>query len=573
MRSIAHLRANFLAAAALAIFATAPACAAEKASVAPRTMVSAANPLAVEAGLKVLRAGGGAADAAVAVQAVLGLVEPQSSGLGGGAFVVYYDAATRKVTAYDGREVAPAGATPDMFLGPDGKPISFGDAVVSGRATGVPGAVAMLATLQKDHGRLKWSRLFADSEQLATKGFSVSPRLANYIAGGGFPQSNTPDVKRYFTKPDGKPYQTGDVLKNPAYAATLRAIAAQGPKALLDGPIARAIVEKVGADPLPGALSAADLAGYKPKVAPALCAPYRIYVVCTPPLPSGGVGVLELLGILQNTDIDKRGPKDPQAWFLFSEASRLTYADRDHYIGDPAFVSAPVEGLLDPAYLAARARLIGPKAIAGAPAPGTPPGVAARSPDRTLEPAGTSSFAIADRYGNVLAMTTTVESLFGTGRMVHGFFLNNQLTDFSFAPKSADGAPAANAVAPGKRPRSSMAPTIVLDRDGRFVAAIGSPGGSAIIDYVAKALVGLLDWKMPMDAAIALPNVIARGDTVSASELDPQIIAELRARGLTVRDGRAENSGLHGVASSILTGRPGVTGAADPRREGVARGF
>ena len=545
-----------------------------KPAAAHRSMVSAANPLAVDAGVKVLRAGGSAADAAVAIQAVLGLVEPQSSGLGGGAFLVYYDARTKKVTAYDGREVAPAGASPDMFLRDDGRPLSFGEAVISGRATGVPGAVAMLAAVQKDHGHLPWRTLFADSTQLAEQGFKVSPRLADYIAGGGFPQSNTPDVKRYFTKPDGQTYRAGDTLKNADYAATLRALAQQGPAAILRGPIAKDIVARLHTDPLPASMTEADLAGYRPKVTESLCRPYRVYVVCTPQPPSGGIGLLEMLAILETTDIAARGPKDPQAWFLFAEASRLTYADRDHYVGDPAKVAVPIDGLLDRAYAATRARLIGPRAIPGAPAFGFPAAAPARSRDRTLEPAGTSSFAVADRFGNVLAMTTTVESLFGTGRMVHGFFLNNQLTDFSFAPREASGEAAANAVGPGKRPRSTMSPTIVLDRQGRFVAAIGSPGGAAIIDYVAKTLVALIDWKMPLDQAIALPNLIARGDAVSPEMgFDPAIAANLRDRGLNVREGRAENSGLHGLAAGPLSPDGRLVGAADPRREGVARGF
>ena len=533
-----------------------------------RTMVSAANPLAVEAGLRVLRAGGGAIDAAVAVQAVLGLVEPQSSGLGGGAFMIYYDGKTHKVTAYDGREVAPMGASPSMFIGPDGKPLSFAEAVVSGRATGVPGAIAMLYAAQKDHGKKRWASLFDESERLARQGFEVSPRLANYLQ-GRFPQSTQPDVVRYFTKPDGQKYQVGDVLKNPAYADTLTRLAKKGPKALLEGPTAQRIVARLHDDPLPSTMTLADLKGYRPKVTAPLCRAYRIYQVCTPQPPSGGVGLLELLGILEKTDIASRGPADPRAWYIFAQASRLMYADRDHYIGDPAYVKAPVDGLLDPAYAAERAALIGD--TAGAVTWGRPQGAMARGEDRTQEPAGTSSFAIADADGNVLAITTTVESLFGTGRMVDGFFLNNQLTDFSFSPTESDGTPAANAVAGGKRPRSTMSPTLVLDQDGKLVAAIGSPGGGAIVAYVGKTLVGLLDWKLPMDQAINLPNVVARGPVVGTEDgMDAAIVASMKAKGLNVAPNRGENSGLHGLVA-LPDGR--FMGAADPRREGVAVGF
>jgi gamma-glutamyltranspeptidase/glutathione hydrolase len=531
-------------------------------------MVSAANPLAVEAGVKVLRAGGGAVDAAVAIQAVLGLVEPQSSGLGGGAFMLYYDAATRKVTAYDGREVAPAGASADMFLGADGRPLGFAQAVESGRATGVPGAVAMLSLAHRDHGRRPWRSLFGDAEGLAENGFVVSPRLANFLT-LNFPQSSQPDVQAYFTKPDGAKYVAGDRLKNPAYADTLRRLGAQGPGALLRGSTAAKIVARTHAEPLPGTLTLADLAGYRPKRSEALCRPYRIYTVCTPLLPSGGPAVQELMGVLANTDITAHAPPDPQGWYLFAEASRLMYADRDYWHGDPAFVKVPVQGLLDPAYLKDRAALIGPTA-AKAVAAGRPRGALALGPDRTAEPAGTSNFAVMDARGDVLIMTTTVESLFGTGRMVDGFSLNNQLTDFSFAPKTPDGAPAANAVAPGKRPRSSMTPTMVLDKDGRFVLGVGSPGGSAILAYVGKSLVGALDWKLPLSDAINLPNLIARGDTAGVeSTFDPAAAAVLRERGLTVVPGRGEESGLHGVQKV----EGGVLGAADSRREGVAIGF
>jgi gamma-glutamyltranspeptidase/glutathione hydrolase len=530
-------------------------------------MVAAANPLAVEAGLNVLRRGGSAVDAAVAVQAVLGLAEPQSSGLGGGAFMTYYDGKTHKVTAYNGRETAPAGAGPDMFMA-DGKPISFLAAVVSGRATGVPGAIAMLSMAQADHGKLAWSSLFADAERLADQGFVVSPRLAGMIA-GPFPQASQPDAVAYFTKPDGTRLKAGDTLKNPAYAATLRKIAAEGPKALLEGQIAQDIVARTNQGPLPGTITLADLKAYRPKSSAAICRPYHVYVVCTPPAPSGGPAILEGLGILANTDIASHGPATVQGWYLLSQAERLMYADRDRYFGDPDFVDVPVEGLLDSAYLKARAAQI-PQHAGAAPAPGKPRGAGLRAPDATKEPGGTSHMVIVDAAGNAVSMTTTVESIFGTGRMVDGFFLNNQLTDFSFSPTEKDGVPAANAVAPGKRPRSSMAPAIVLDRQGKLVAALGSPGGNSILAYNLKALVAVLDWKMPIQEAFALPNLIARGEPYwsEPDRLPPEVVAGLAAKGVVLRaGGGAEASGLHGV---LMTPK-GLTGGADPRREGMAK--
>ncbi len=538
---------------------------------APHAMVAAANPLAVDAGLNVLRAGGTAIDAAVAVQTVLGLVEPQSSGLGGGAYMVYYDAKTHKTTSYDGREIAPAGATPDMFMGPDGKPLSHMAGILTGRSTGVPGAVAMLALAQKEHGARPWASLFADAERLADDGFIVSPRLAGMIHSKA-PQASEPDVVAYFTKPDGTQYVAGDRLKNPAYAAVLRRLADEGPSALYAGKLPAEISARVQAQPTPGTLTPADFAAYKPREEEGLCHPYRVYTVCVPRDPSGGSALLQGLGILARTDIDKRGPADPQAWYEFSQASRLMYADRDFYIGDPAFVTVPTQGLLERFYLDARAKLIGPTA-GPAPQPGHPRGAPPRGPDATAEPGGTSSFAIVDTHGNVVSMTTTVESIFGSGRMVEGFMLNNQLTDFSFSPKDAGGYPVANAVAPGKRPRSSMAPAIVLDRHGRFVAAVGSPGGPAILAYNLKALVGFLDWKMPMAKALALPNLICLGDYYigEASKFAPGVVDGLKERGVVVvRSGFAEDSGLHGIAAAKAGG---YEGGADPRREGVAKGF
>ena len=540
-----------------------------KAGFARHAMVAAANPLAVAAGVKVLKAGGSAIDAAVAVQAVLGLVEPQSSGVGGGSFLVYYDARTKRTIAYDGREIAPAGAGPDLFLGPDGRPLAFFTAVLSGRSTGTPGAIAMLSLAQKEHGRRPWKSLFADGERLAKDGFVVSPRLSMFIH-SRVPTASAPDVVRYFSKPDGTRLTAGDVLKNPAYARTLARIAAEGPSALLSGKIAQDIIARTHEGDLPGSLTLADFKAYSPHEAEALCRPYRAYRVCTANDPSGGAGLLEGLGILEHTDIASRGPKDPQAWFEFAQASRLMYADRDYFIGDPAFVSVPTKGLLDPKYEAARAALIGEDA-GPAPAHGQPMGALARAADATPEPGGTSHMVIVDAEGDVLSMTTTVEMIFGSGRMVDGFLLNNQLTDFSFSPKAPDGLPAANAPGPHKRPRSSMAPVIVFDPEGRFVAALGSPGGPAILAYNLKALVGFLDWKLAMPDALALPNLIAHGDTYTAEvdKFPPGVVAALAARGMDLKHGLGEDSGLHGVARRA----DGLEGGADPRREGVAQGY
>lgn len=564
------MRCVFALGLAALLMAGPPALAADSSGENDKVMVAAANPAAVDAGLNVLRAGGSAVDAAVAVQAALGLVEPQSSGLGGGAFLVYYDAHSRKATAYDGRETAPAGATADMFLRPDGTPLSFGEAVLSGRSAGVPGAISMLALAQGEHGKVPWSSLFTDSEQLAENGFTVGPRMAKLLTSGAA-QTKAPDVIAYFSRPGGGFVQAGDHIRNPTYAATLRKIAVQGPAALLGGSIAEDIVARTHQAPMPGTMTLADLAAYRPHEAPALCRPYRAFLVCEPNAPSGGPATLVGLGILEHTDIATRGPADPRAWFELAQAERLMYADDLRYLGDPAFVQVPLKGLLDHAYLDSRAKLIGE--VAGpAPSPGHPAGAPTFGPDATKEPGGTSSFAIVDRWGNVAVMTTTVESLFGDGRMVDGFLLNNQLTDFSFSPKDKDGAPAANAVAAGKRPRSSMAPTLVLDREGRFVAAVGSPGGLAIPSYVLKALVGVLDWKLSMQDAINLPNLIALGDAYISepSKFAPGVVDALARQGVTLRGGYgAEASGLHGVI--VRDGR--LEGGADPRREGVAAGY
>ena len=527
--------------------------------------VIAANPLAAEAGREVLARGGNAADAALAVQAMLSLVEPQSSGLGGGAFLNYYDAQSRTITIYDGREVAPMQATASMLLGADGKPLPFATAVLSGRATGVPGAVAALAMAHREHGRLPWNSLFTSAEQTAAEGFIVSRRLARMVA-GRFPQNGAPDVQAYFRQgAGGALVSAGDRLKNPAYAAFLRRLAAQGPGALYKGETAARIVERLRKGELPGSMTMADLASYRPVKRDALCRPWQGYTVCVPPPPASGVGLLELLGLLERTDIARRGPGDPHSWFLFAEASRLMYADRDRYVGDPAFVSVPVDGMLDPAYLDRRVKLIGATAMSP-PEAGAPAGVTVASADFTREPAGTSHFIVGDARGNVLSVTTTVESIFGSGRMVDGFFLNNQLTDFSFDPKRPDGGLSANAVAGGKKPRSSMTPAILLTSDRRFAGAIGSAGGNAILAFVAKSLVAAVMWDQPMQQALAEPNLVARGSSIGGEidKFSPAILQALRQRGLDVKPGQGEDSGVHGVM--IRRGR--IDGGYDPRREG-----
>jgi len=525
----------------------------------------AANPLAAQAGLNVLKRGGSAVDAAIAIQAMLSLVEPQSSGVGGGAFMTYFDAKTGKITVYDGREVAPAQAVSTMFLDASGKPLPFDTAVISGRATGVPGAVKMLGVAHDEHGKLPWSSLFGDAERAADQGFIVSPRLERMIH-ADFAENHAPDVIAYFSKPGGGLLNAGDRLVNKPYAEFLRRLAAQGPAALYSGSTAAKIVARTHAEPLAGSMTMADLANYEPIKREPVCGHYRAYTLCAPPPPASGVGLIELMQILENTDIAARGPNDPQAWYLFAEASRLMYADRDRYVGDPAFVNVPVAGLIDRAYARQRAALIG--ATAGPPpAAGKPQLALLTGIDATLEPTGTSHLIVRDAAGNVVCMTTTVESLFGTGRMVDGFFLNNQLTDFSFSPTDDQGRPVANAVAARKRPRSSMTPAILLTSDGRFAGAFGSAGGNSIIVFVAKNMVASIDWNMAMPKALAEPNLVARGPNFQGevTKFPPAILDGLRQRGIDLKPGQGEDSGV----TAVLIRNGNIDGGADPRREGV----
>ncbi len=528
-------------------------------------MVVAAHPLAAEAGETVLAAGGSAADAAVAVQLVLGLVEPQSSGLGGGGFLLYWDAAGQELTAHDARETAPMAAAPDYWL-EDGEPIGFWEAVIGGRSVGVPGTPKLLEDIHARHGRLPWAELFDDAIALAEEGFEVSPRMAASIADARALDRQA--AARDYFLPEGAPLEEGARRANPAYAATLRLMREQGAAPFYTGAIARDIVAAVRADARPGLLTMADFAAYEVIERAPVCVGYRGDEVCgMGPPSSGGLTVGQMLGILERFDLPAMGP-GMLAEHLFLEAGALAFADRDLYMADSDFVSMP-EGLIDADYLRARARLIDPEAAMGAAAPGTPPwrDAAARHADDPRPRGGTTHFVIRDGHGDVVSATTTIEMGFGSRLMTNGFLLNNELTDFAFAPAGADGL-VANRVEPGKRPRSSMAPTIVL-RAGAPHLAIGSPGGANIIPYTARALIAILDWDMPLDEAVARPHLLNRNGP-SFVEEGPgaaEMAAELAAMGHEV-EVRDLNSGLHVMRIS----GDGLEGAADPRREGIAAG-
>ena len=533
-------------------------------------MVVAAHPLAVEAGARVLRDGGTAADAMVAVQAVLGLVEPQSSGLGGGAFLVWYDAGTGAVTTLDGRETAPLEATPKLFLTPEGETMGFFDAVVGGRSVGTPGTPALMAEAHRKWGNQPWAGLFSEAIALAEGGFTVSARLAESVAGDEERLTVFPATAAYFF-PEGSAISAGDTLVNPEYAATARAIAAHGAEAFYTGPIAADIVATVRtAAGNPGVLSATDLEIYEVKERPAVCAAFRGHDVCgMGPPSSGALTVGQILGMLDGYDLATMGPDSAEAWRLIGDASRLAFADRGLYMADSDFVPMPTAGLVDPAYLAERAALLAgddalPEVSAGMPA--WDHAALDYAPDTSIEIPSTSHISIVDGDGNALSMTTTIEGGFGSKLFVRGFLLNNELTDFSFSTHE-DGRPIANRLEPGKRPRSSMAPTIVL-RDGAPVLVVGSPGGSRIIGYVAKTIVAHMDWGLDVQQAIALPNLVNRFGTydVEAGTDAAALVEPLTALGFEVSE-RDLTSGLHAIAVGET-----LQGGADPRREGIAIG-
>lgn len=558
--------------------------------------VAAANPLATDAGYQVLKAGGSAVDAAIAVQMVLTLVEPQSSGIGGGAFLLHYNG--KDVEAFDGRETAPAAADEKLFLGADGKPLPFYDGVVGGRSVGVPGTVRMLEMAHKQYGKLPWAKLFEPAITLAEGGFKVSARLNTLLKSEQHLKKDAVAAS-YFYKPDGDARDVGFNLRNQALADVFRKIASEGSKGLLEGEVAQAIVHKVQSHPTnPGKLTMADLAGYQPKKRNPICTDYKAgpkdFRICGfPPPSSGAIAVGQILGILNNTNAaslplttgmggvpGSTGPVPSADWLhLYTEAARLAFADRAQYLGDPDFVQPPAGNwmsLLAPDYLAERAKLIQPAgpsmktAKAGTPGPVR----TSQAPMPEQPEYGTSHISIVDAYGNSIAMTTTIEDVFGSRQMVKGFLLNNELTDFSFAPADAEGKPIANRVQPGKRPRSSMAPTLVFDKaTGQLVMSGGSPGGALIIHFTAKTLYGVLNWGLLPQQAIDLPNFASlNGPSIlEEKRFPPAVVEALRARGAEVRE-QNMTSGLQAITRGQAHGTMVWFGGADPRREGVVMG-
>jgi gamma-glutamyltranspeptidase/glutathione hydrolase len=541
-----------------------------------RYMVVAANPLASKAGAEMIAQGGSAADAAIAAQLVLNLVEPQSSGLGGGGFLTFYDRAADKIVVYDGRETAPAADGPNLFLGPDGQPMHFMDVGIGGKPVGVPGIVRLLEAVHRDYGKLPWPKLFEPAIKLAEDGFAVSPRLHWWLDTAKESLSASPDLKARYYKADGTPLQVGDILKSPEFAKTLHLLADHGAGAFYTGPLAEAIVKAVnqgnGAEghPTPGAMTLDDLKTYQMVKRDAVCGTYRKYEVCGAPPPSAGaIGVIDILDMLQRFDPAQLTPQSARTYHLFIEASRRVFADRDAYIGDPAFTDVPTKGLVDPNYLLMRSGTIDRDEATPNVTAGDPPGRHAEvGPDRTFEQAGTSHMSIVDPVGNAIAFTTTVNGPFGSHIMAGGFILNNQLLDFSFRPET-DGKPAANRVQGGKRPRSSMAPLIVFEGRRHLRLVIGSPGGSKIIDYVALATMANLDWGLDIQEAVDHGNVV---DTGRGTELEQDTPVAAFADALTAMGHHVELMSETSGLDAIAVMKDGLHGGADDRREGLAVG-
>ena len=535
-------------------------------------MVTAANPHAVHTAIEILEKGGHAVDAAIAAHLVLGLVEPQSSGIGGGGFMLVYERGDGSLTFHDGREIAPAGATVDMFMR-DGEVMSFFESWLSGKAIGVPGAIALYKNAHDHHGRLPWADVFEPAIRLATDGFEVSPRLANYLpmmAGQGRLDED-PGSAAYFY-PGGTALQAGDLLKNPEYATTLKRVANEGPGAFYTGKIAEAIATAAQSEPNPGSLTTEDISNYRAVQREVICGAFRDMNICTPSPPSSGGAQIMIGALYDHLSTNANSQADRIAAFV--DAQRLAYADRDHYFGDPDEVDIPLHDLLNPAYLKHRAtERFDPDT---SPVPGDPGSVlhgessaALFSRDTTEEAAGTTHLSIVDEEGNAVSMTATVEGPFGTQRWVAGFLLNNELTDFA-RELPADGSRPANAIAPGRRPRSSMSPSMIFDGDGDLLMVTGSPGGNSIPAYVSKTIVGVLDWGMSAQEAVDHPNIVARGETVRVEiSADPgQAVAnDLKLRGYNVEEREGENSGLH----IVVVTEDGLDGAADTRREGIVQ--
>ncbi|MDP2112228.1 MAG: gamma-glutamyltransferase [Thiobacillus sp.] len=532
----------------------------------PGFMVVTANAYATDAAAEILQLGGNAIDAAIAAQWILNLVEPQSSGIGGGGFMLHWDAPRRRVSAWDGRETAPDSASADFSRRPDGTPTTFSEILATGNAVGVPGLVAMLEAAHRRDGKLKWERLLRPAIRLAENGFAVSPRLHLLLRGDSLLKGDAEARALYFDE-DGEARRVGAILRNPKLAETFRAIASTGAQALQRGELAARIVGAVGRRG--GSLKAADLEQYRPRLRSTVCGPFREWRICgMPPPSSGGIGVLQLLGLLARVESVAHDPASADSSHLFAEAGRLVYADRARYLADPDFIEVPQRALLDPAYLDTRARLIDPQRSMGVAAPGELPAGLTQADDDAPEIPATTHVSIVDRDGNAVALTSSIESAFGSRIQVGGFLLNNQLTDFALTPER-DGKPAANRLQPGKRPLSSMAPTLVFDRKGRLHAVLGSPGGNRIINYVARTLAALLEGGQPAMAAVSLPHLGNRNGVteVERGRVPERLAGELEQRGHIVQ--RTEmTSGLHLI---VRVGGLWI-GAVDPRREGVARG-